>query len=180
MKNYYYLIIIFFLNNSYSQSTNDYDFLNQVLPDLVRSKHIENLKIYERPAKFENQSAFFTEEFFQNNSYRVIGVDEKKVKKLIKILDFKYLSNQNRDEEFWNFEKIKVTLTKYTENSKNVMDYVERFSIAKPIYTKDKKFAFIYYQQICGGPDCGSATVKIYKQTNGKWNYYTQIPLWIS
>ena len=180
MKNYYFLIIIFFLNFSYSQSTNDYDFLNQILPDLVGTRHIENLKIYERQAKFENQSTFFTKDFFQNYTYRVIGVDGKKVKKLIKILDFKYLSNQKREEEFWDFEKINVTLTKYTENPINIMDYVERFSISKPVYTKDKKFAFIYSQQVCGGPDCGEATVKIYKQTNGKWTYYTQIPLWLS
>lgn len=180
MKNFYFLIFILFLNVSYSQSKNDYDFLNQVLPDLVGSGHIENLKIYERPAKFENQSTFFTQEFLQNYTHFVIGVDEKKVKKIIKILDFKYLSTKNSDEDCWDFQKIKVKLTKYTENPKNIMDYIERFSIAKPVYTKDEKFAFIYYQQICGSPDCGSAAVKIYERTNGKWIYYTQIPIWIS
>jgi len=179
-KIYLLLILIFYFTISYSQSTEDYELINQVLPNLVGSMHIKDLKIYEKTAKFENQERFFNEEFFKDYLYSTLGVDSTEVKKLIQLLDFKYLANQIKEANFWNLDMINVKLTKYEANPKRIMDLVTRFSIATPVYTYDKKFAFIYYVENCGGPDCGSATVKIYKQNKGKWIYYAQIPIWIS
>ena len=40
--------------------------------------------------------------------------------------------------------------------------------------------AFVYYEDICGFPDCGSSSVGVFKRCKGKWKLYLTIPLSIS
>lgn len=179
MKNIIYTIILFFSTcNIYSQNkSEDYILLDKIVPTLVKTGKIN---VYEKQSNFVNQEKFFSEIFLRDFTHPTIGVDCKKVKKLIKILDFKYLSQQKSEAGNWDLSKSKNSITKYIGDPTNQFDKVRRFKISKPIYSVDFKMAFIYYEDICGFIDCGSANVIVLKKSNGKWKIYLTIPIYIS
>lgn len=172
------LILFFCICHTNSQNKNeDYLLLDEVIPTLVKKGE---LYIYEKQSDFVNQKKFFSKTFLYNYTYPTIGVDNKKVKKLIKKLDFENLSAQKMMVDNWDFSKSKYSIIKYDENPSNQFDKIRRFKISKPIYSEDFKMAFIYYEDICGFIDCGSANVIIFKKCNNTWKLYLTIPIYIS
>lgn len=186
MKKAAYILFLFhcFLN-LYSQTIEDKDYilLNEVLPNLPSIKENDSIKMFENSVNFTNQEKIFTKDFFRDYTYPTLGVDCKKVKKLIKKLDFIYLGKQTRNISKWEFSKIEHKIIKYNEKEKNdtfsTIKYKRLFGIAKPIYSKDGNIAFIYYEYNCGLL-CGQTGLKIYKKKNGKWFFYVELPITIS
>jgi hypothetical protein len=155
----------------------DYFLLDKFITDVIKT---EKVYLYEKQADFVNKEKFFSKAFLSDYTHPTIGVDSKKVKKLIKELDFDYLSQQRNETTNWDFTKSKLSIIKYVENPTNQFDKIKRYKISRPIYSKDSKMAFIYYEDICGFIDCGSANVSIFKRCKGKWELYVIIPIYIS
>jgi len=156
----------------------DYKLLNEVFPTLIGKIDTNAIPVFENPIDFTNQKAFFTKETFNAYSYGVLGVDGNRVKELMNTLDFNYLSGQLRDKTNWELKNINYNVIRGYEEDKNSTNKVRQYSIAKPVYTKDKKFAFILYR--ISEYMSGSETVKVYKKVKGKWTYYVQFPITIS
>lgn len=92
MKKYFLTIsILFFTNILFSQSDEEYELLNQALPSLLNIKINDTVNISEAQVEFKDQEIFFSKDFFGRYTYRVAGVAGKKIKKLIRTLDFDYL-----------------------------------------------------------------------------------------
>lgn len=177
-KAIYAILLLLFVCKIEAQNNNeDYCVLDGVLPLLIKNSR---LNVYEKASVFENQEMFFSETFLKDYTYPTIGVDSKKIKKLIKKLDFDYLSRQKRENIDWDFSKLNYPIVKYFENPTNQFDKIQRYKISRPVYSKNRIMAFVYYQDICGFIDCGSANVIILKKRNGKWKVYLTIPIRIS
>lgn len=172
------IILLLCLSNMNAQQKNeDYKLLDIILTTKTKEN---KLHIYEKPSDFINKETFFSKDFLIDYTHPTIGVDSKKVKKLIKKLDFNYLSNQKSEVDYWDFSKISISIFKYVENSSNQFDKIRRLKVSRPIYSKDLKMAFIYYEDICGYIGCGSANVIVLKKCNGTWKEYVTIPIFIS
>ena len=172
-------IFIFSFVSSVNSQTDikDYNLLDIILPTLAKEGH---LYIYEDPSAFVDKRNFFTKSFLCDYTHPTIGVDSKKIRRLIKKLDFNYLSSQESKFYKWDLTKIKFPVTKYIGNPLNNFDKIRRLKISRPIYSEDLKIAFIYYQDICGYIGCGSASVIVLKKHNGRWKKYLTIPIFIS
>ena len=92
-------------------------------------------------------------------------------------IDFVFLAKQHREQDNWNQSLFNANVIIYSEDKYKLK---KQFSIAKPIYSADGKFAFVYYFESCGSPDCGSTTVKVYRKRNCGWIFYVQFPISIS
>ena len=172
------IILFFYFYNVNSQiSSEDYILLDTFFSTLDTKV---NINVYENQSAFINQEKIFSKTFLNDYTYPTIGVDSKKIKKLIKALDFNYLAQQKKQVNKWDFSKSKYSIVKYSENSANQFDKIRRYKISNPIYSKDFKMAFIYYEDICGFIDCGSTTVSVFKKCKGKWKLYLNIPISIS
>lgn len=180
------LTIILFLsslNNLIAQNNLDEDYLllKSAIPSIIsKQDNSEKPHIDKIPSAFINQEKFFSKDFLINYTYPVPGVDCKKVKKLIKTLNFNYLGIQKRDTIHWDFSKINIRVSDffYNYNDKGSVK-IQQYKISKPIYSQDGKMAFIYYEIVCPF-ECGSANVKVFKKKTGKWVFYLYIPIWIS
>lgn len=177
---YFFLFSFSYFTNAQNVAEDDYILLNSVLNQLTFIKTNDTIHLSENPIKFSKQKEFFTKENFQGyiNYHPDLGVNEDEVKKMICKLDFDYLANQKRDTEKWVDEKfttnIIVSIPKDTY-SKGKMEG-KMLGISKPIYTKNKKIAFIYYQEsyvFNKYVDSASTTVRAYKKIRGKWVYIT-------
>lgn len=179
MKKTLYIIIFFSsLYNLYPQSTSeDYVLLDTFFSSLVTK---DNINVYEKSSFFIGQEKFFSKAFLNEYTHPTIGVDSKKVRKLVKTLNFNYLAQQKSQVTNWDFSKSKYSIVKYIENPANQFDKIRRYKISKPIYSKKFKMAFIYYEDFCGFIDCGSTNVIIFKKCKGKWKLYLNIPISIS
>lgn len=179
MKKILHITFIFFCITKVSSQNYDEDYV--LLDRLIEFINKENnISIYEKPSIFLNQESFFSESTFETYTYPTIGVDCRKVKKIINFLDFKYLANEKIQTNNWDFSKIKHSVILYSDNPSNFFDKIRRFKISKPIYSEDKTIAFIYYEDICGYIGCGSGNVIIFRKKCGKWKKYIYLPIWIS
>lgn len=177
-KIFHIISLVFCLNNMNSQnSSDDYILLDKVLQLFIKN---DKVYLYEESSVFVNQEKFFSKAFLNDYTYPTIGVDSRKVKKLIKKMDFNYLSKQKKVVDNWNLSKSKYNIIKYIDNPANHFDKIRRYKISKPIYSKDFKMAFIYYEDICGYIDCGSTNVIVLKKCNDNWELYLNIPISIS
>ncbi|HNP34025.1 MAG TPA: hypothetical protein PKN96_12095 [Flavobacterium sp.] len=179
MKNTIYTVILFFcFHNVNSQNdVTNYILLDNFISTLNPS---DNINIYRNPPNFNNQQIFFSKSFLNDYTYPTIGVDRKRVKKLIKVLDFNYMRSQSSSTTDWDFSMSKYSIKNYIENPYNHFDKIKRYKVSKPIFSKDQKWAFIYYEQICGFIDCSSSNVIVFKNCKGKWKLYLNIPISIS
>lgn len=160
----------------YSQNhKDDYDLLDAFLSN---TKNQNNLIVIEKSADFINQDIFFSKNFIKSYTEPTIGVDSKKVKKLIKKMDFEFLRTQKRTSFDWDFSKSMFKVVKYKSNS-NSSDPTKVYNISCPVYSKNYKLAFIYFQEFCG-IDCGSTNVMVLKKCAGKWKVYLTLPVSIS
>lgn len=180
-----FILIIFNFCVVYSQnnsSKKDVALLNEIISDLIGGKLNDTIRIYKTQLDFSvlDKKKFFSEVFFKDYAFPVIGVDNSKVKKLIKHIDFNYLSKQKKDFNEWDFSKLKPTVVQYNESTTNIFDKIRRYQIASPVFSEDEKTVFVYYTIVCGYIDCGYSGVKVYKKKCGKWIYYVQFPLTIS
>lgn len=180
MKRYFLATCtLIFANLLFSQSNEEYELLNQVIPDLLNIKTNDTLNINEDQAEFKDQGIFFSEGFLISYTYPTLGVDSKKVKKIIRSLDFNYLSKQKYNMAKWDFKKINFMID--SSPKKNMVQ--KQYQISRVIFTKEREMAFIYYNDkvfINDYIDSSSTTVKIYKKKKGRWVFYLQIPIWIS
>lgn len=163
-----------------SSSNDDYNLLTTALKDIAALKKDDTLRFYAESLPFENQRQIFSKKFFEEYTHPAVGVDNEKIKTLISILDFEYLAKQCRKDGKWNDKKINLNLITYNEVTKNKFKGKKQYRVSKPVYSKDKMFAFLYSYYSCGYPDCSSETLKIYKMEKGQWKPYTQIPISIS
>jgi hypothetical protein len=168
------LLCIFSIGKAQSP-IDDYKLLHKILE--INISQTDSLRLVIEPQDFVNQKEFFTKSFIDDYTYRTIGVDGNKVKKLIKKIDFDFLRAQTRDKVSWNLEKITIPVIQYNKNTEQLYDYKKSIQIAKPIYSKDKKFSFVYVRKNCGFVDCGSTNIYIYEQKGSDWKYYEMIPI---
>lgn len=173
------LILIYFFFQSgicIGQSEQDYYFLNSVINDLTAMSHSDTILLDESVIEFTDQKTFFSMENFTEYTFPTLGVDSKKVKKMLTKLDYAYLANQSHGYDKWEINKFKVKV-KYSDKNDKLSLQHQQFSISLPIFTKDNCFAFIYYRSSCGR-ECGYYTaVNVYKKIRGKWKYYVHFPL---
>ena len=155
----------------------DQELLNQVIPDLTGSNNHDTINLHKNVLVFHHQEKVFTKEFFGRYTYRVLGVDSARVKKLIRKLDFVYLQQQKSSDSLWDFSRLPYKLVVYSNDGSNGLKYEHFLKIAKPIYSEDEKFAFVYciYTSIYGG--CSNYSLKVYKKIKKNWQPYVYIPM---
>ena len=90
----------------------------------------------------QNNKVFLTKDFLLPYTERIIGVNNKKVKKLIKKLDLEYLRNQRKELTNWDFSKSKLPIVKYSGNPSNVFDKIRRYKCFKTRLFKGFKNGF--------------------------------------
>lgn len=172
------LTFIIFVNFCFSQQKENFEVevINAFIKHFEQFSN-EELTIYNKQIAFEKQNEFFTKSNFTNYTLPTLGVDSKKVKRLIKKVDFNYLQSIQQDLDYWNNSLIKNAKfsSEITQNKK------ETFQISKPVFSKSSKYAFVYYVKDCGYLDCSSTSVIIFKRcSKGKWKFFTQMPITIS
>ncbi len=179
MKTKIYLLVLFLSTQSFAQEIleEDYILLNEVAKCLLTFNGKDVLVIYERPYPFENKDSFFTKEVFNEYLYLPLK-SKKKIKKMIQTLDFKYLVTHNRTDSdwAWDFKRVESNIVKYSGKQEDI-DGMERYGISKPVYTRDRELAFIYYYKTCGRFNCGSWMLLIFKKCNEKWSFYEHLPM---
>lgn len=169
-------LLAFSIQNIFSQNYNDDYILFDKFLSTVSNQ--TSYVVVEESADFNKQDVFFTENFLQSYTEPTIGVDSKKIKKLIKEMNFNYLKAQKRSSAKWELSKSKLKITKFISSS-NSNDPTKVYNIARPVYSEDLKLAFVYFQEFCG-IDCGSSGVKVFKKCKKGWELYQIIPLSIS
>jgi len=178
MKLYHTLLLILFSHFSFSQQKENFevDVINTFIKHFEQFSN-EELTFYNKQIAFEKQNEFFTQSNFTNYTSPTLGVDSKKVKRLIKKVDFNYLQSIKNDLNYWNNSVFKNVIF----SSEITLNKKELFQISKPFFSKSNKYAFVYYVKDCGYPDCNSTSVIIFKRcSKGTWKFYTQMPITIS
>ncbi|RZK01712.1 MAG: hypothetical protein EOO46_19485 [Flavobacterium sp.] len=177
MKRIFTLILFIAIFQKSLCQNNDYEVLKAVLEDFRRFHPKDSIRLYEKPLSFDRQEIFFTENFLENYTFPVLGVDTAKVAKLITEVDFEYLRNNIRKRENWDLKKLPKYVILYSENSNKELNEKEQYKISKPIITEDGLTAFIYSYDICGYMDCSNFNVRVYRKTKKKWVFYAYIPI---
>ena len=178
MKKLIILFLFFYCLTAFSQQKEnlEVDVINTFIKHFEQFSN-EELTIYNKQIAFEKQNEFFTKSNFINYTLPTLGVDSKKVKRLIKKVDFNYLQSIKHDLNYWNNSVFKNV----NFSSERTLNKKELFQISKPFISKSNKYAFVYYVKDCGYPDCNSTSVIIFKRcSKGKWKFYTQMPITIS
>ena len=177
MTKFIHVIFIFLICEvalSQKSDHSQYKVFNIVLSELSASiDNKDTLRINYKNVPFTRQDWFFTKEVFDSYAAGVVGVDGKKVQKLIELMDFQFLREQK--SEVINLDSIKLickNFTFYDGNNINLLDGKKRYSFAAPSFSKDKKIAFIYIRKHCGHMDCSSDLVRVYKKRGNKWVFY--------
>jgi hypothetical protein len=190
MKKYFFILcfyLCFYQLNAQVVNADDYQILNEVMNNLIGDKRYLFLKkdndttiaMYESILIFEKQKEFFTKDYIARYIGGVpLGKNGiKKVKKLIRTIDFDYLANQKRDATNWDLAKFTYPFKKYITSNNSSSYKTVRLSIALPVYSKDKKTVFIFYSHPCHYDGCGATTVKVYKKIKEKWVWYVNFPI---
>jgi len=179
-KNKIFLILLLFsISNLFGQTNESYELLNQIKLNLFNFVEGDTINLYENQIEFPNQKEFFTKEFLTNYTFPTLGVDSMKVRKMIIKLNLTYLSRQYQQIEKWEAGKINYSVRFSVPQN----DVRKLYKVSYPIFTENRKFAFIYYEKlIVNGDyiDSGSGTVKVYQKKHGRWRFYVQIPIFIS
>lgn len=182
MKNLFYSLL-FISNFTFCQKKCDYKILNQIKIDLFNLNKKDTIRLKNEILSFKNQEEIFDKTFFNNFRYPTIGVDSLKIAELYETLDFDFLKqNKRKRAKNWIIDKFKDSkIIEYTEKTKPIdfIKYQRVYSISLPVFSKDRKYLFIYYEYFCGS-ECGSSGIKIYKKVQDKWEYFNQLPLTIS
>lgn len=171
-------LFLFLINLSYSQIDNesfDYKLFSSLINDLTNKKINDSIFLYEETIAFDNQEKFFSKENFKEFTYPIIGVNNKKVKKLLCKLNFEELANEKYANEKLIKENLNKTIQLY--DSKTNLKRRTRYKIAKPIFSKNNKYLFIYYEESCGFLCGGSTNVKVYKKNRAIWEFYLYMPI---
>ena len=167
---------------SFSQSNKDYLLLKSTSNDIFNLEKYKDVKLKNEPIEFNNQEFFFTRNNFENYIEPIIGTNSEKLKKMIKCLDFDFLASQKREKNgIYEIEKINKLLTEYISplNNNDKVKFQNVFFISLPVYSKDEKLAFIFYNYYCG-IDCGQSGVKIYKFKKGTWVFENNMIISVS
>jgi hypothetical protein len=180
----YIIFLLLYSCSSVGQSSNadDYILLNSVLKHLTHTNGSETLYIDGQPLGFEafRQDEIFTKPFFLNLTHPTIGVDTIKVKAIVDKLDYDFLAKQIRENERWDFSKLQYKIIDYSQSKNENLKGQKKFQISKPIYSADKKIAFIQFSVNDGNPYSYSTSMNIYILEKGNWQYYASLPLAIS
>lgn len=160
---------------SFGQCNQDYKVLNAILYKFSKEGSKE-LHLIENPYPFVNQSSFFTKNSFSEYYSGVLGVDSVALQKMIKTLDFEYLANQEKKIIKWDFSRLPKNIIKYSDEEKELND-MKCYCFSRPIYSKNKKIAFIYSFNPCGYKDSSLGTVLVYKKVSNKWVYSMAFPM---
>jgi len=174
------ILIIFFICQSAASQRSDHDtynVINVVLAELsINEKDL--LRINCKTVPFTRQKWFFTKDIFDSYAAGVVGIDDEKVQRLIELVDFKYLREEKSEVITLDTIKLKCKNFKlYDGNNINLLDGKKRYSFSEPVFSKDKKIAFIYIRKQCGHMDCSSDLVKVYKKRGNKWVFYTMFTI---
>jgi hypothetical protein len=156
---------------------NDYRLINDIIPQIVDLEKNDTVFLYEETLDFKEKKVFFTKNFLENYKYVPLGKNgKKKLKKLIKKTDFDFFIKQNRPISKWNFEQIKY-LKKYELIKFGLINKRKRVGFSLPLFSEDKKTAFLFRENTCNLTECGAYTVTIFKKEKGKWIWYLNIPI---
>lgn len=181
-KDFIAFFIFLISSGSYGQSYKDEKLLNDIIPYVVnRVEPTVTYYIEDKPCTFFNQQRFFTKEHFKLFTQPLLGlnntrgkrIQKKRIEKLLKELDFEYLANYKSDTTNWN-----LTNVKHGQIVEKVISggYCE---IARPVFSKDNKYLFIYFQRShkasSGASTFGSSNVAVFKMKRNKWKFYTYI-----
>ncbi len=182
MKKLFYLLLLI-SNFTFCQKKCDYKILSQIKFDLFNLNKKDSIQLKNEILPFKNQKEIFDKAFFNNYRYPTIGVDSIKIAELYETLDFDFLKlNKRKRVKNWIVGKFKDSkIIEYAEKTKpiDLIKYKRIYSISLPVFSKDKKYLFVYYEYSCGS-ECGSSGIKIYKKIKNKWEYFNQLPLTIS
>jgi hypothetical protein len=176
MKKITTIFLLFIFYGAKAQSSiEDYKLIHKILE--LNISRADTLRLVIVPENFANQQIFFTKSFLANYTYRTLGVNGQRVIKIIKKSDFDFLRGQKRDEVLWDLDKIKIPVIPYNKDKENKYDYKKSIKISMPIYSKDKKYSFVYVRNECGFIDCGSTNIYVYKKKGSDWKLYEMIPI---
>lgn len=177
------LISVFVFNSIYgfSQESNNCNNLNDIIYEIAKVKSPDTIKIYKQKIEFKESNVFFTKKNFDNYTFPTLGVDSEKVKKIIKELNFEYLSKVITNcENTWDLKTLDSNIIEYKEEKNSNTDKIVRYGISCPIFTKNKKIKFFYIEQNRGYLGGISTSVLIYKKVKKKWILYLELPISIS
>ena len=82
------LLVLLISVNVQSQIFDDYKLLNSVIYHLTNTMEHDTIRLYKIPIIFDKQKTFFTQDFFKEFTFPTVGVDSRKVKKLMNQIDF--------------------------------------------------------------------------------------------
>jgi hypothetical protein len=173
------IVFTVFSSTVFSQISieNDYRLINDIIPQIVDLEKNDTVFLYEETLDFKEKQMFFTKGFLENYKYVPLGKNgNNKLKKLIKKTDFNYFIKQNRPISKWNFEQIKY-LKKYELIKFGLINKRKRVGFSLPLFSEDKKTAFLFRENTCNLTECGAYTVTIFKKEKGKWIWYLNIPI---
>lgn len=161
----------------------EYNFINEALPDALNLTSTDsillNSKIQSLTTLSINGQRFFSREFLENYTHPTLGTNPEKIKKLIAELDFEYLSKVKHKQTTWNIKHLNYGIIKIDDPKKHFPKFKTIYELSMPVFTKDKKTAFIYYGYSCG-VDCAQGSVRVYKRIVNRWVFYVEIPIYIS
>lgn len=180
MKTIFSLFVVtLFPFTIFSQTSidNDYKFINDIIPQIVELYKNDTVFLYEETLDFKDRKLFFSKNFLEKYEYVPLGINgKKKLKKIIRKTDFNYFIKQNRPISKWSFDQIKY-LKKYELSKFGLVNERKRVGFSLPLFSEDKKTAFLFRENTCSLTECGAYTVSIFKKEKGKWIWYLNIPI---
>ena len=181
-KFFHVLILLFICGSATSQHSDyvNYNVVNTALSELTASiNKKDSIRINCYTISFIEQKTFFTKEFLESFTFPVVGVNSAKVKRLLKLLDFKYLRDEKSEIITLDTTKLNYkSVLLFDRNNVNLLDGKKRYMFSEPLFVSNKKIAFISIRIECGYMDCSSTFVNVYKKHGDKWVFYIKIPLY--
>ncbi|MDR9448060.1 MAG: hypothetical protein RI535_02415 [Psychroflexus sp.] len=179
-----FLIIIFYSCKAQEpdQKELSYYTLNEVVYDITKqkkgSKLFFNPRIVDLKDKLSNDYFGKTILTFVDGNNVALGVNSKKLKKLVVNTDIENIKITKPEQDFFETSKFNfpIKIVNQIEKGKSLSNPIYRFS--NPVFFDNNKYCIIYYEYYCG-IDCGEGNLMIFEKKSETWEIYMTLPIWI-
>jgi hypothetical protein len=171
------ILIVHAFAVAFCQSKDDYAVVKSFLGDYSKWEKGDTIHIDKFTVNFQNQERFFTPNFLSDYTGPTIGVNSDSVRKLITKMDYSYLAAEQRISARWEIKRLSNAKVVYIKDPENLLSGKKHLKIALPVYSEDKKIAFLYYKSICGYMDCSYYGVRVFRKVKSKWKFCVEFPL---
>lgn len=178
------LIIIFYSCKAQKQNQNGliYQTLNETIYDITKGKKASNINLNPKIVNLKNKLSddFFSKTIltFVDGNNVALGVNSKKLKKLVVNTDIENIKITKPEQDFFETSKFNfpIKIVNQIEKGKSLSNPIYRFS--NPVFFDNNKYCIIYYEYYCG-IDCGEGNLMIFEKKSETWEIYMTLPIWI-